>query len=64
MKPGDLVRKARGHSDLNRVGTVIESFTNSLGVKLVRVLVGLEVKCWKYCFVEVVNEVQSGRGHE
>ena len=58
MKSGDMVIKARGHSDLNKTGVVISSHTNTLGVSIVRVLVGLEVKCWNGIFVEVVNEAQ------
>ena len=58
-----MVIKARGHSDLNKTGVVISSQTNSLGVSIVRVLVGLEVKCWNRVFVEVVNEAQVEECH-
>ena len=67
MKPGDLIRKTAGDSDLGETGMIIEMNTNSLGVTIVLVsctefrhsLVGTTEsihKNWLAEYCEVINE--------
>lgn len=57
MKIGDLVRKFKGDSYLNKVGVVLKIVENNTNDnKFVIVVVGAEETSWYAPYVEVISE--------